>query len=260
MNRLIVLGAGSIVPTSNRFASGLLLEAAETRILFDPGPSTLSKLIKLDIKAHDIDAFFVTHFHIDHVADIPPLIMLWPYNPDGTPAKHPPRLNLVGPKGLKNLVHQITNVDAFKYLITTMRCENYLEIKELTAGEKCRVGNFVVSCADVDHYDGLAYRVDFHGFSVVYSGDTVPDQRLVTLATGCDVLVHECSFPHEQLVGKHTSEKQLATIAEKIKPKKLVVTHLYPLWRGREKEIIAAVKSAGVKDVVVAEDMTTVEL
>ncbi|MEM4572971.1 MAG: MBL fold metallo-hydrolase [Candidatus Caldarchaeum sp.] len=260
MNRLVILGAGSIVPTDNRFASGLLLETANTRILFDPGPSTISKLIKLNIQVHDIDAFFITHFHLDHVGDLPALIMLWPYSSEGTPLNNPPKLRLVGPKNLKTLVNQIVYIDAFRYLVTTMRCENYLEVLELKADHRYSVGDCVVSCAEVDHYNGLAYRIGFQGFSVVYSGDTVPDERLIMLAQGCDVLVHECSFPHEQLVGKHTSEKQLAAIVERIKPKKLVVTHLYPAWRGREVEIIEAVKSVGIDDVVVAQDMTVVEL
>ncbi|MCX8201875.1 MAG: MBL fold metallo-hydrolase, partial [Candidatus Caldarchaeum sp.] len=95
---------------------------------------------------------------------------------------------------------------------------------------------------------------------VVVSGDTVPDERLVDLAKGCDILVHECSFPHDKLVGKHTSEKQLGEIAARVMPKKLVVTHLYPAWMGREHELVEAVRQSGVHQVVVAEDLTVLEI
>ncbi|MCS7138257.1 MAG: MBL fold metallo-hydrolase [Candidatus Caldarchaeum sp.] len=258
MSRLVVLGAGSIVPTRNRFASGLYLETARAKILFDPGPSTLHRLAKIDVMPQSLDAVLVTHFHLDHVSDLPPLIMLWPYNADGTPSKQPKILRLIGPKGLNELVQKITN--AFPYLISTMNADRYLMVEEVEGGEKKMVNECVVTAFDVEHYSGVGYRVDFSGRSIVYSGDAVPDERLVKVAKGCDVLVHECSFPHDRLVGKHTSEKQLAEIAARVKPRKLIVTHLYPVWLGRESEMLEALKEANVAEVVIAEDMTAIEI
>lgn len=255
-----MLGAGSIVPTINRFGSGLYLETTNTKILFDPGPSTIQRLNKINVQPQMLDAVLITHFHLDHLSDLLPLIMLWPYNSDGTPSPNPRQLRVIGPLSLKNFVKQITEVDALQHLVSTMGCDKYLMVEELAGGQRTKVNECTVTAAEVEHYHGLAYRVDFDGKSVVYSGDTTPDQRLINLAKGCDVLIHECSFPHEKLVGKHTSERQLAEIASQIKPKKLVVTHLYPLWRGRENEIIDAVKRSGLDDVVVAEDMLTLEI
>ncbi|MDW8062632.1 MAG: MBL fold metallo-hydrolase [Candidatus Caldarchaeum sp.] len=258
MARLVVLGAGSIVPTENRFGSGLLLETSTTKILFDPGPSTIQRLKKAGVNHEQLDAVIVTHFHLDHVSDLPALIMLWPYNVDGTPTTSPKPLHLIGPKGLSKLVQQTT--ETHQYLVTTMGCNRYLIVDEMRGGEKRLLKDVTITAVEVEHFNGLAYRIDFGGRSVVVSGDTVPDERLVDLAKGCDVLVHECSFPHDKLVGKHTSEKQLGEIAARVMPKKLVVTHLYPAWMGREHELVEAVRQSGVHQVVVAEDLTVLEI
>ena len=112
----------------------------------------------------------------------------------------------------------------------------------------------------VEHYSGVAYKVEAEGLSVVYSGDTIPDNRLVALAKGCDLLIHECSFPHDRLVGKHTSEKQLVEIVNEARPKRLVVTHLYPAWRGKENKLKEIIQESTGVETIIAEDFTTIQL
>ncbi|MCS7129449.1 MAG: MBL fold metallo-hydrolase [Candidatus Caldarchaeum sp.] len=257
--KIVVLGSGSIVPTAERFGSGLLLEDRSAKIGVDPGPGFLEKLRSLGMSPKSVDAFFITHFHLDHVADLSPLLMMWAYDEQGMPSKDKRKLKLVGPQGLSRLVEVIAS-EAFPYLSETMGCDRYTFVEEMEDGGHLQVEGIRAVAAKVEHFNGLAYRFETSRCSVVFSGDTIPDEKLVKLAKGCDVLIHECSFPSEKMVGKHTSEEQLAQLAAKIRPRILVATHLYPVWRGLEERIERAVSGIGLEMVVIARDMTVIEI
>ncbi|MEM4495590.1 MAG: ribonuclease Z [Candidatus Caldarchaeum sp.] len=262
MIRVTILGAGSIVPSEKRFGSGLYIETEVSKLLIDPGPGTIYKLVRIHVNPLSLTAVLVTHFHLDHVSDLLLLMMMWCYDEEGKPSKQPRPLNIIGPTGLQKLIEQAISIDAFSYLEKPMHVKRFLQIDEMRHGDIKQVGDSRIIAAEVEHLNGLAYRIEHKGKSIVYSGDTVPDQRLVDLARNCDLLIHECSFPHQQLIGKHTSEKQLAEITAQARPRKTVVTHLYPSWAGREHEIIEALKQAGIasENVFVAEDLLTVDV
>ncbi|GBC69821.1 Ribonuclease Z [archaeon HR01] len=255
--KLLILGAGSIVPTPKRFASGVLAEFSGERILIDPGPGTIERLRSLNITPHMIDRVLVTHFHLDHFSDLLPFVMSRAFNEYGMPDSSPKNLDVVGPRGMESLFRRlVAGVEELSYLSKVMKCLEYTQVTDIDDGDTLP-GKIRVKAASVEHFNGVAFRLEGEGMSITYSGDTVPDERLVSLARGVDILIHECSFPHGLLVGKHTSEKQLAEIAAKVNPRLLVVTHLYPVWEGREEEIVRAVESVGVR-AVVARDMMQV--
>lgn len=262
MTRITILGAGSIAPSEKRFGSGIYVEASWTRLLIDPGPGTIYKLIRLSVNPLSLTAALISHFHLDHISDLLPLIMMWCYDEEGKPSPRPKNLHLIGPTGLQKLVEQVISIDAFSYLTNPMQVNRFLKLDEMLHGDTRQVGECMIKAAEVEHLNGLAYRIEHRGKNIVYSGDTVPDQRLIDLAKNCDLLIHECSFPHQQLIGKHTSEKQLAEITAKAKPQKILVTHLYPSWNGREHEIIEALRQAGMppENVIVGQDLTTVDV
>ena len=258
--KLIILGAGSIVPTEKRFASGILLNINGYNILLDIGPGCLEKLRRIGINPVDVDILLITHFHVDHVGDMLPMIMARAYDREGNPAKYPKVLTLIGPIGIRNLVSRLVeDISEFRYLSTIMRCYNYLDIKEMWE-DMINLSFIRVKSTPVEHYNGIAYRIEAEGKNIVYSGDTIPDENLINLAKECDLLIHECSFPHERLMGKHTSEKQLIDIIRKSRPKKVVVTHLYPIWNGREEYLANLLQQETGIPVIIGEDMLTIEL
>jgi len=259
--KITVLGAGSIVASAKRFSTGLIVETKDAKILLELGPGVLEKLRRLGLDPHLCTAFLVTHFHIDHVSDLLPLLMTWPYKPDGTPNHSPKPLRLVGPKGLKALIKTLTEeVEAFSYLSLTMGCQKYVEAYEIGDDDFVKFEGITVRAARVEHYNGVAYRLESAEGIVVFSGDTVPDPALTRLAKGCDILIHECSFPHEYLIGKHTSEVQLASIVAEVKPRILIVTHLYPVWEGLEDRLHNTLGELGLERLVIAKDGDIIEL
>ena len=104
-----------------------------------------------------------------------------------------------------------------------------------------------VTAALVNHppvVPAFAYRFDTRDRSIVFSGDTTADDRLIALARGADVLVHEVLYvpgidkmlarvPNaatlkEHLIASHTPTYDLGRVAREAQVKTLVLTHLVP--------------------------------
>ena len=94
--KLTILGSGTAAPRINRNMPGYLLEANAKKILFDSGPGTIRQLLKLKVNLLSIDDIFYTHFHNDHINDLPAII--WSNNYGAYRKK---ALNIYGPAGFK---------------------------------------------------------------------------------------------------------------------------------------------------------------
>lgn len=115
--------------------------------------------------------------------------------------------------------------------------------------EVYRDENVRVTAILVDHrpiYPAYAFRFDTADGSVVISGDTGVCDNLVTLATGADLLLHECidmdwvdsrigpgterfdPYLRQHMLAAHTSIEEVGPQAEKAGVKTLVLTHLVP--------------------------------
>lgn len=222
MLKLVFLGAGSIIPTELRFSSGILLEADErVKLLLDIGPGIIEKLRRIEADLRSIQAILITHLHLDHVSDLLPLLKIRALIGGG-------KLRILGPKGIKEWLDlMITDQRLFGYL-SKLGCSELIDVHELWDDGISFEPGVRISSKPVEHFSGIAYRIDLGEVSITYSGDVVPDPRLIRLARGSDVLIHECSFPAEKLKGKHTSAEDLLRIVVEVDPKILIVTHLYP--------------------------------
>ena len=257
--RIIILGAGSIVPTPRRFSSGILLETSNAKILMDAGPGVVEKLRRIGGDPNLIDMLLITHYHIDHVSDLPVLVKLRPFNSWGGKAENPRKLRIYGPRGLREFMEENLFENKFFGYLKTLGCHDLVELEEMWEGESRPYPGLTVKSVPVEHYGGIAYRVEADGRSIVYSGDTVPDRRLISLAKGCDVLIHECSFPRSHMLGKHTSMEDLAEIVGEVKPRLLIPIHLYPIMDEHAEDLERLVREKGV-DVFVPDDMDIVEV
>ncbi len=259
--KLIFLGTGSIIPTTDRFSSAILLEIRNDRLLLDCGPGTLEKLRRVNIDPNTISRVFLTHYHIDHVLDLPAIVKLRAFDRSGGPSPKPLHLKIYGPSGLKTLINYLfEEIPQFRYLSENLSCFRYLELKEVTNGLVEETPTWCITCTSVRHYNGVAYKIEAESKRVVYSGDTIPDENLIELAKNTDVLIHECSFPDEQLLGLHTSEKGLAEVAAKTRPRLLITVHLYPAWEGREEELKVLLAKAFGGSVVIPKDLESYEI
>jgi len=250
--RLTFLGTGSAMPTGERTQTGLLLEADDTRLLIDCGSGVLGALSATDGGYTDLDGVLVTHHHLDHIADLLPLLKArW--------LADAPSLRIVGPPGTTTLIDDLLDVHTY------LRAHVDPDVRDIEAGETT-VSGFAVSAREVSHsMAGFGYRVSpagRDGPSMVFSGDTVADPSFLTLADGADVLVHDCSFPDDVETDNHTTPGALGTaLADAaVEVGTVYLTHLYPHTDGRHGEMLASISDRYDGEVAVAHDGATVSL
>lgn len=217
--KITILGSGTAAPRIKRNMSGYLLETDSKKILIDSGAGTIRQLLKIKTSLLDINHIFYTHFHNDHINDLPAIIFSNNY---GNFRKK--TLNLYGPKGFKKyygiLMEKILNVGRLHYKIN---------IKEMKDNSKVKINNITISSKRTKHTENsVAYRVESNNKAIVYTGDTDFSNKIVEIAKNADLLILECSFPDEKKTKGHLTPSLAGTIARKAKVKKLVLTHFYP--------------------------------
>ncbi|MCS7146284.1 MAG: MBL fold metallo-hydrolase [Nitrososphaerota archaeon] len=259
--RITILGSGSIVPSAFRFGSGVHVRAGEVEMLLDCGPGVLEKMRRLSLSPFNLSAVCITHFHVDHVTDLLPLLKLRAFTPEGLPNLEPKPIRILGPKGTKRLLKTLIDENEFfTYLATLMKYESYSQSEDVEPWKTYDIGGASLTSAPVTHGGGIAYRLEYQGASIAFSGDTAFDENMAKLAKGVDVLIHECSFPSEKLAGQHVSEIELARIVELARPKTVVVTHLYPVWESQEHRIVEALEGRHRCRVIIANDCLELSL
>ena len=223
MITVTTLGTGTIALTPLRVRAGHLVEAGNVRLLMDCGSGVTQRLTELAIPWMEITHLAFTHFHIDHVGDLPSLIFAWKHG--ALPARSAP-LEIIGPAGTSALIDRLAA--AWGEWVTNPGFP--VTIRELAAGDRLSLAEDVtISCCKVPHTDeSMAYSVEHAGVRIVYSGDTGYDESFGDWAAGSDLLVCECSLPVEMAIPEHLTPQQCAAIARRARPKLMALTHLYP--------------------------------
>lgn len=219
--RLTVLGSGTCVPSLQRGASGILLQAGGKNIVVDMGLGTLHKLLQLGITYSDIDLLCLTHIHPDHVSELIPFLFACKYGE----VKRERDLILVGGEGFNAFLQSLSTV--FQHWLTPDQFR--LETKELPSGS-FSMKEIKIETGPVKHSkESVAYRITSEGKSVVVSGDTGYCPEIVNFSKGADLLVLECSSPKKYEVDTHLNPSSAGKIAVESGCRKLLLTHFYPV-------------------------------
>lgn len=267
---LTVLGSGGPRAAGRASSSNLITLGDKHRILVDVGPGAFVRTGELRLELDDLDLIFFTHFHIDHSADFPAIaktraqrrtetITFNVFGPVGN-AGHPSASQFIdklfGPGG------------AFEYQPTFGSPEKFV-IKDLPAGLGAGLAvihqqnGLTVSTIGTNHgpTPSVAYRFDYAGRSIVFSGDTneTAAENLVLLAKGADLLVYNCvildgagSTPQSNT--RHTAPRKIGEIAQRAGAKRLLLTHIQPIVDRAKEEVMRSVMSMYAGPVRFAED------
>jgi ribonuclease BN (tRNA processing enzyme) len=233
---LTCIGTGTAAPEAEHVCSGYLLESHGLRLLFDCGGGVVHRMARLGIDWRDITHLVLTHFHNDHIGDVPLLFFAWKHGM--RPGRSQP-LTLIGPKGVRRLIQQMA--DVFGGHLSEPGFE--IVMREMHDGEELRLDATTrLLAASTPHTEeSLAYRVETDARSFCYTGDTGPSHDVAIFAQGVDLLLTECSVPDEEAMETHLTPSRVAEMARTALPRRLLLTHVYPhLDRDRLPDLVRA--------------------
>jgi phosphoribosyl 1,2-cyclic phosphodiesterase len=152
--------------------------------------------------------FLFTHVHWDHIQGFPFF----------APAFHPGSdLRILGADrpsgGVADALRAQMRPPQFPVTLDALRAR--LSFGGVTSGEWVEIGPFRVLPLELDHPDGvLAYRIEAGGKTVVFATDVEQalrggaeggaglDRRLIALAEGADLLIHDAQYTPAEYVGQ----------------------------------------------------------
>ena len=217
---LLILGSGTAAVSCRRASAGYLLRTEKTTILIDSGAGTLRRIAEEGVDINEIGALFYTHIHPDHVADLVPFLFASKYGCN-LRTQH---LSIYGGKGFKRFFEK--QLDVYQHWLLPEKYD--LQVTEILGGIE-EFSEFTIHAQHVKHTpESLAYSFEKGSKRIAFSGDTDLCDGVIDIAKNVNIFVVECSFPNSQKQKGHLSPKEVSYIANKAKPDKLVLSHMYP--------------------------------
>lgn len=250
-----ILGSGTCVPSLQRSSCSVLMQIANTRLLFDSGPGTMRRLLEADTTIFDLNYVFYSHFHPDHSAELIPLIFATKY-PDGNRRQTP--LTIIAGRGFADFFAGLKAVYG-KWIELAPGLLHFVELDN-TSKDSGDFQDFTVESAPVEHNpESIAYRItSADGSSVVYSGDTDYSENLIELAKNTDLLICESAQPDSLQVKGHLTPSMAGEIASCAGARKLVLTHFYPDCENVD--LVQECRKTYAGPVILAEDLMQIKV
>tara|TARA_Y100000992_G_C21253301_1_gene487104 strand:- start:328 stop:1269 length:942 start_codon:yes stop_codon:yes gene_type:complete len=279
--KLIILGSGTPNPDPERYGSGYAIIVNESAYIVDFGPGIVRRISAMSpswggkfpsMELENINIAFLTHIHSDHSGALADLIL--------TPwimGRSEP-LNLYGPKGLQSMSENIIEayIDDINYRLYGSQPANKLgyttNVNEITEdGIIYKDNNVEVIAFKNNHGDfknSFGFLFITEDKRILLSGDTAVSNNLIKYGENLDILVHEV-FSSETFVNKtkdwqtyhkahHTSSIDVGKIAKKLKPKKLVLSHIL-FWGASDESLINDVRENFNGETIIAQDLMIIE-
>lgn len=242
---VIIIGSGTGVPRLRRGSPAVGVKAGENFILLDIGSGTLRAMLHYDLNFNNIDILCLSHLHPDHVGDLVPFFFASRYGL-GYTRKKP--FWLLAAQGFSEFQEKLQSV----WGEWVEPPKGLMRLQELTGDRDNFTANGVtITTAPVNHIaSSLAYRLEYAGQAMVYSGDTDWSDSLIDLARGADLIILEASNPFK--VAGHLTPEEAGRLAEMAGVPRLVLTHIYP--PGDAVDLVEEAGRSFTGEITIAED------
>ncbi|AKD37991.1 hypothetical protein I926_03315 [Pasteurella multocida subsp. multocida OH4807] len=248
---VVILGSGgpevalfrSHTPLPSRAsASYLIRENGQAKFLVDLGSGALRHFAQAKAKLEDLQGILVSHFHVDHINDLPALIKSSFF------AERTQNLRIYGPTGNDFVPDTTTFLSrlfgengAYAYLSDFLTGGESYQLQPLSVNANKQppvvfetiIDGFKINAIGTEHglLPALAWRVEKAGCSVVFSGDTSNQGRTLDhLAKQADLLIAHNAIPEssqDHIAQKlHMRPSEIGRIARDNQVKHVILSHL----------------------------------
>jgi ribonuclease BN (tRNA processing enzyme) len=238
-----VLGSGGPVADDARASSGYVLWVdGRARVLIDAGGGTFVRFGESKARIEDLDLIAITHFHADHVGDLPALIK------SGFFSDRSHALAISGPDGgedFPSLEEFLADEfdpkrGAFRYLSGALDGSAglfKLEPRQVAAAGRTpvvvfRSGELAIEAVGVPHgpVPALGYVIRIRGRTAAFSGDqNGSDDAFWSLAKDADLLIMDSAIPEkpDEVAGRlHATPGTIGRRAADAGIRHVVLSHL----------------------------------
>jgi ribonuclease Z len=248
--KLIFLGTASAVPEHNHENTNLALSNHSKVLLIDCSVNPIVRLEQAGLDLHQVSDLIVTHFHPDHVAGLPLLLMgSW----------------LLGRQKPLNIYGLAHTLDRIKDMMDGYEWHTWpnlfpVDFHELPTEEMHPAiidTEWTIHSSPVQHLIptiGLRIELKPSGKTLAYSCDTSPCSEVARLAQNAYVLIHEATGEYPG----HSSALQAGQVAQKANAEKLFLIH-YSKRNGDPNKLIAEAQTSFDGPVVLADDLMTID-
>jgi ribonuclease Z len=251
MAKVVVLGSAAAVNDAHHDYTHLLLIGAQGEpILIDAGSNPLGKIKELGIADDGLQDVILTHFHPDHVAGIPNMMMhMW----------------LLGRRTPMRIYGLHACVNRTEDMMAGYGWRDWPDFFPVAFHRVSERGNapvmenddFRITAWPVKHFVptiGLRIENKLTGKVLVYSCDTEPTPSLVEMAREADLLIHEAAGPPPG----HSTARQAGEIASQVNAKKLYLIH-YQVWNHDPSVLVPEAQSAYDGPIHLCHDFDVIE-
>ncbi|GAK57816.1 beta-lactamase domain protein [Candidatus Vecturithrix granuli] len=259
MQRITLLGTSGAVSNAQRDNVSLIFSSQQEQlpdfhILLECGGSAAHKLAKIGIRYEMLQDVIITHTHLDHLYGLPGLIFSIMYRDVERTAP----FRIYCPEGASEMISRF--LDFFEL---RKDCWFPLEIHGIPEEEQALVlenVHVIITSTPVNHAPtmptyGVKILSKISGKSVVYSSDTTYSERLIRLAKGADLLLHECGgLSYQPIPPIHSNAVQVGKVASETECKKLVLLHLDTVLNDEPQQILDEIRQHFPGESVIASD------
>lgn len=268
---ICLLGSGGMYPLLNRHLTSMILKYNGKNILIDCGEGTQMCIRESNFKFKNIDIICFTHFHADHIAGLPGLLLTINNSQKTTP------LIIIGPKGIKDIVTGLSViVHGLLYDIKFIEIENpnesylfddiqinALEIKHtikcygysinIKRNPKFDINKAIknnipkkfwsklqngeeVKSKELVYTPSMVLCKERKGLKISYFTDCRPSEQLIDFSLNSDLLIAEGMYGDDEKLEQakkhmHMIFSEAAIIAKKSNSKELWLTHFSPAMK-----------------------------
>ncbi len=258
--KVVLLGTGNPNANPERMGTSIAVIANSRSYLVDFGPGVMRRASEAfkngieELAMPNLTYAFATHLHSDHTLGLSDLIFTpWVLDRDEP-------LELYGPSGINDMARHSLKAYSEDIKIRTTGGQPHnktgykVNTHRIRPGILLKEDDLTITAFRVKHgkvEEAYGYKFETDDKTIVISGDTAPSESIVAQCNGCDMLFHEV-YSLEKFQQKppewkayhstyHTSTEELAEMANRTKPKQLILYHQL-FWGATEEELLKEIR------------------